>query len=176
MQANRIDEWLATENRLDEIPARPDAAAIDPARTSGLALLRSALDGTGLNASIGRTLDFRLVEVEHGRAVFQGAPSQAHYNPLGTVHGGWFAALLDSAVGCAVHSALDAGQSYTTLELKVNYVRALTDRVPRVRAIGEVIHRGRRVATAEARLVGPDDKLYAHATTTCLVFDIPEAA
>ena len=75
-----------------------------------------------------------------------------------------------------MHSALDAGQSYTTLELKVNYVRALTDRVPRVRAIGEVIHRGRRVATAEARLVGPDDKLYAHATTTCLVFDIPGAA
>ena len=75
MQANRIDEWLAAENRLDEIPARPDAAAIDPARTSGLALLRSALDGTGLNASIGRTLDFRLVEVEHGRAVFQGAAS-----------------------------------------------------------------------------------------------------
>ena len=92
MQANRIDEWLATENRLDEIPARPDTTASHPARTSGLALLRSALDGTGLNASIGRTLDFRLVEVEHGRAVFQGAPSQAHYNPLGTVHGGWFAA------------------------------------------------------------------------------------
>ncbi|MES1929988.1 phenylacetic acid degradation-like protein [Salinisphaera dokdonensis CL-ES53] len=176
MQANRLDDWLAVESRLAQAASNNQAAAIDPAHSSGLELLQGALDGPGLNASIGRTLDFRLVEVSHGRAVFQGAPSRDHYNPLGTVHGGWFAALLDSAVGCAVHSTLEAGQSYTTLELKVNYVRALTDRVSRVRAIGEVIHRGRRVATAEARLVGPDDTLYAHATTTCLVIDTEAAA
>jgi uncharacterized protein (TIGR00369 family) len=87
------------------------------------------------------------------------------------VHGGWFATLLDSALGCAVHSALPAGKGYTTLELKVNIVRALTDAVPLVRAEGKLIHLGRQMATSEARLVGPDGKLYAHGTTTCLVFD-----
>ncbi|MES1939437.1 phenylacetic acid degradation-like protein [Salinisphaera sp. T5B8] len=175
MQTDRIDDWLATESRLDQA-APTQVAPTDPTRCSGLALLSSALEGSGLNAPIGHTLDFRLVEVSYGRAVFQGKPSRAHYNPLGTVHGGWFAAVLDSAVGCAVHSTLDAGRAYTTLELKVNYVRALTDQVTRVRAIGEIVHVGRRVATAEARLVGPDDTLYAHATTTCLVFDTQAAA
>jgi len=99
-----------------------------------------------------------------------------HYNPLGTVHGGWFATLLDSAVGCAVHSTLPAGKAYTTLELKLNIVRALTDAVPLVRAEGKVLHAGRQVATAEGRLVGPDGRLYAHATTTCLIFDQPASA
>lgn len=87
------------------------------------------------------------------------------------MHGGWFAALLDSAVGCAVHSTLPAGKGYTTLELKLNIVRPLTDAVPLVRAEGKVVHGGRQVATAEGRLVGPDGKLFAHATTTCLIFD-----
>jgi uncharacterized protein (TIGR00369 family) len=87
------------------------------------------------------------------------------------VHGGWFAALLDSALGCAVHSTLPAGKGYTTFEIKLNTVRALTVAVPLVRAQGRVLHAGRQVATAQARLAGPDDKLYAHATTTCLVFD-----
>ena len=171
----RLEEWLATEQRLAS--AAPDPAPThEPDRRSGLERLQAVLRGHGPAAPIGRTLDFRLVEVEYGRAVFQGAPAQAHYNPLGSVHGGWFAALLDSAVGCAVHSTLAAGRAYTTLELKVNYVRALTDRVARVRAVGEVVHVGRRVATAEARLFGPDDRLYAHATTTCLVFDAEAAS
>ena len=113
------------------------------------------------------------MHIEPGHAVFQGRPQPRHYNPLGTVHGGWFATLLDSAVGCAVHSSLPAGKGYTTLELKVNIVRALTDQVPLVRAEGTVVHGGRQVATAEGRLVGPDGKLYAHATTTCLIFDQP---
>jgi uncharacterized protein (TIGR00369 family) len=122
---------------------------------------------------IGDTLDFVPVRMETGLAVFQGRPQLKHYNPLGSVHGGWFATLLDSALGCAVHSTLPAGKAYTTLELKVNIVRALTDAVPLVRAEGRVIHLGRQVATAEARLLGPDGKLYAHATTTCLIFDQP---
>ena len=92
------------------------------------------------------------------------------------MHGGWFATLLDSAVGCAIHTTLPAGKAYTTLELKVNMVRALTDGVPLVRAEGKVIHAGRQVATAEGRIVGPDGKLYAHATTTCLIFDQPTGA
>jgi uncharacterized protein (TIGR00369 family) len=96
---------------------------------------------------------------------------------MGGVHGGWFATLLDSALGCAVHSALPQGKAYTTLELKVNIVRALTPKVVRVRADGRVIHVGGQTATAEARLLGPDGRLYAHASTTCLVFDVrPPAA
>ena len=94
-----------------------------------------------------------------------------HYNPLGVVHGGWFATLLDSAMGCAVHSTMPTDKAYTTLELKVNFVRALSDAVPLVRAHGKVVHSGRQVATAEGRLTGPDGKLYAHGTTTCLIFD-----
>jgi uncharacterized protein (TIGR00369 family) len=90
---------------------------------------------------------------------------------MGTVHGGWFATLLDSALGCAVWTQIPAGKLYTTAELSVNMVRALTPQVPRVRAIGQVIHCGRKLATAEAKLVGPDGTLYAHATTTCLVLD-----
>ncbi|MBU6437099.1 MAG: PaaI family thioesterase, partial [Betaproteobacteria bacterium] len=100
-------------------------------------------------------------------------PSRSVYNPMGAVHGGWFATLLDSALGCAVHAALPAGRAYTTLELKVNLVRALTDAVPRVRAIGEVVHVGRQTATAQARLVDAAGRLYAHGTTTCLLFDRP---
>jgi len=104
--------------------------------------------------------------------VFQGTPGPAHLNPLGTVHGGWYATLLDSALGCAVHSAMPQGKAYTTLELKVNLVRAIGPQVQRVRAIGQTIHVGGQTATADARLVGPDGKLYAHGSTTCLVFDM----
>ena len=140
---------------------------------SGMEVFRAIFAGELPRPPIGDTLDFLPVHVEPGVAVFQGRPQPRHYNPLGTVHGGWFATLLDSAVGCAVHSTLEAGKGYTTLELKVNIVRALTDRVPLVRAEGRVVHGGKQVATAEGRLVGPDGKLYAHATTTCLVFDLP---
>lgn len=122
---------------------------------------------------IGETLDFIPVHMEPGVAVFQGKPMLRHYNPLGTVHGGWYCTLLDSAVGCAVHTTLPAGKGYTTLEIKVNMLRPLTDAVPLVRAEGKIIHAGKQVATAEGRIVGPDGKVYAHATTTCLIFDLP---
>ena len=115
----------------------------------------------------------RLAEVEAGRAVWELTPGEQHYNPIGTVHGGFAATLLDSALGCAVHTTMPVGRAYTTLEFKVNLVRGLNDRVPLVRAIGRVVHRGRQVSTAEAELVGHDGKLYAHASTTCLVFDLP---
>ncbi|WQQ39621.1 PaaI family thioesterase [Pseudomonas putida] len=120
---------------------------------------------------MGDTLGFIPIRMSSGEAVFQGRPQVRHYNPMGTVHGGWYAAILDSAVGCAIHTKLPAGRAYTTLELKVNMVRALTADVSVVRAEGKVIQVGRQVAIAEARIVGPDGKLYAHATTTCLVFD-----
>ena len=133
------------------------------------------LDGSLPYAWIAETLDFGLVEVGPGRAVFQGTPQLKHFNPLGTVHGGWYATLLDSALGCAVHTTMPAGRAYTTAELGVNIVRAATLQTGPLRAIGTVLHAGRQLATAEARIVGPDGKLYAHATTTCLVFDRPAA-
>jgi len=142
---------------------------------SGMDIFAAMLGGELPIAPICETLDFFLVEVEKGRAVFQGRPSRRNYNPLGSVHGGWFASLLDSALGCAVHSCLPAGKSYTTLEVKVNMVRALTDKVPLVRAEGNVIHLGGQIATADSTLYGPDGKLYAHGSTTCLVFDFPPA-
>jgi len=138
---------------------------------TGMQVFQAMFDGRLPLPPIGTTLSFLPVHVEAGHAVFQGRPLFEHYNPLGTVHGGWFATLLDSCVGCAVHSQLPAGKGYTTLELKVNIVRALTDKVPLVRAEGRVVHAGNQVATAEGRLIGPDGKLYAHASTTCLVFD-----
>jgi uncharacterized protein (TIGR00369 family) len=138
---------------------------------SGLQVFEAMLAGLLPRAPIGQTLDFNLVEARLGEAVFQGQPKASHFNPMGTIHGGWYCTLLDSALGCAVHTSLPAGRAYTTLELKVNLVRALTLQVPMVRAIGKVIHAGKQVATAEASLVGPDGKLYAHATTTCLIFD-----
>jgi len=140
---------------------------------TGLQFFEAMFAGALPYPPIGETLGFLPVEVEFGRAVFQGRPSHQHLNPLGTVHGGWIATLLDSCVGCAVHSTLAAGKGYTTVELKVNYVRAVTERLPMVRAVGQVIHAGGRLATADGRLVGPDGKLYAHASTTCMIFDTP---
>lgn len=138
---------------------------------TGLEVFEAIFAGELPRPRIGDTLDFVPIHIEAGLAVFQGRPQLKHYNPLGTVHGGWSATLLDSAMGCAVHSTLPAGKAYTTLELKLNIVRALTDAVPLVRAEGKLVHLGRQVATAEGRLVGPDGKLYGHATTTCLIFD-----
>ncbi len=162
------DDEAAVRSRFAEPGvARPEQVA----GKSGLETFEAMFAGELPPPPIGRTLDFVAIEMAHGRAVFQGRPQLAHYNPLGTVHGGWIATLLDSCVGCAVHTTLLAGKAYTTAELKINYVRPLTTRVPLVRAVGTVIHVGARMATAEGRLVGADGKLYAHATTTCFLFD-----
>lgn len=174
-----IEDWIACEQ---ETAARMEAGPGPgvPGREqieglSGLEVMRAMLDGRIPFAAIARTLDFTLISVEPGSAVFQGTPMDRHLNPLGTIHGGWVATLLDSALGCAVHTMLPPGRGYTTAELGVNYVKALTPRVRRVRAEGKVIHCGRQLATAEARLYGADGTLYAHATTTCLVFEMPAA-
>jgi len=140
---------------------------------TGLQLMQAMLAGRLPYPHIADTLDFSLVEVDVGRAVFQGIPQVKHFNPMGGVHGGWYATLLDSALGCAVHTTMPAGRAYTTAELGVNIVRAATAQTGPLRAIGNVIHCGRQLATAEARIIGPDNKLYAHATTTCLVFETP---
>jgi len=175
----RLDEWIAEEQRVRAVldagigcgVASPDMVA----GKTGLEMMQAMLRGELPYPPIARTLDFSLLEVGPGTAVFQGTPQLNHYNPLGSVHGGWFATLLDSALGCAVHTMMPPGRGYTTAELGVNLVKAITTRVPRVRAEGRVLHCGRQLATAEARLVGADGTLYAHATTTCLVFDMPGA-
>ncbi len=145
----------------------------DIAGLTGLQQMQAMLDGRLPYPHIADTLDYGLVEVGEGRAVFQGTPQLKHYNPLGSVHGGWYATLLDSALGCAVHTTLPVGRGYTTAELGVNIVRAASHKSGPLRAIGTVLHAGRQLATAEARIVGADGKLYAHATTTCLVFEAP---
>ena len=176
-QVNQLEAWLAQEQEVlaqlaaaGSVPgvARPEQVA----GKSGLEMMQAVLTGEIPHAAIAKTLDFLLIEVAEGCAVFQGTPGPAHLNPLGTIHGGWYATLLDSALGCAVHTMMPPGRAYTTAELSVNFVRAIGSKVSRVRAEGKVIHCGRQLATAEARLFGPDGTLYAHATTTCLVFEM----
>jgi uncharacterized protein (TIGR00369 family) len=136
----------------------------------GLSFLRAIVEGRLPAPPIAETLDFTLAEVEYGRAVFAGVPAFKHYNPIGVVHGGYAATLLDSALGCAVHSTLLQGEGYTTLELKLNLVRAITKDTGRITAEGRLLHRGRTVGTAEGYLRDGEGKLYAHATTTCMIF------
>jgi len=136
---------------------------------SGLRMLCAIRDGEIEPPPITQALDFRLAEVEEGRVVWTLTPAEYHYNPIGSVHGGVAATLLDSAMGCAIKTLLPAGVTYTTLEIKVNYIRPLTTATGRVRAEGTVEHLGGKTAVAEGRLTGPDGKLYASATTTCLI-------
>ncbi|WP_280155178.1 PaaI family thioesterase [Piscinibacter sp. XHJ-5] len=175
-QPSAAEATLAAWQARDaEVRARRQHAGLGKpeqfAGRTGMQVFEAMLAGEIPYPPISGTLDFFLVEAEPGRVQFQGRPQFAHYNPLGSVHGGWIATLLDSAVACAVHTLLPAGKTYTTLELKVNYVKALTDKVPLVRAIGEIIYSGGRIGTSQGRLVGPDGTLFAHATTTCIVLD-----
>ena len=135
----------------------------------GLAQLR-ALIASGRKPGILHALDFQLAEAEPGRAVFTGTPGEHAYNPIGTVHGGYAATLLDSACGCAVHSRLDATQAYTTLELKISYLKPITRETGPLRAEGRVVSLGRRAAFAEATLADSTGRVYATATSTLLVF------
>ena len=173
--ATELERWLAEKReQLARYERGNGPGVASPARIaglSGLQILRGSLAGDLPYPPIADTLDFLLLEVDEGRALFQGTPGQAHLNPMGTVHGGWYATLLDSALGCAVQTMLPAGRAYTTAELGINLVRAIGPRAQRVRAEGTIVHCGRQLATAQARLYGPDGTLYAHATTTCLVFD-----
>ncbi len=137
---------------------------------SGLELLR-AMMAAGRRPPIMETLDFELVEIQEGRAVFAGTPGPKHYNPIGSVHGGYAATLLDSACGCAVHSCLSATQAYTTLELKIAYHRGMSGDTGRVRAEGVVLSIGKRAAFAEGKLYDAQRKLLASATSTLMVFD-----
>lgn len=137
---------------------------------TGLEQLREYLAGH-LRPGIGVSLDFKLVDVQEGRATFEGVPGEHAYNPIGSIHGGYAATLLDSACGCAVHSTLSATQTYTTLELKVSYLKAMTKDTGLVRAEGRVVSIGRRVGFAEATLKDANGKVYATATSTLLVIE-----
>ena len=138
---------------------------------SGLDYLLGIVEGRIPPPPIAALLGMGIAEVKPGQVTFGLDVGEHLYNPIGSVHGGVFCTLLDSAMGCAVHTSLDRGQAYTTLELKVNIVKALTLNTPRVAATGQVISGGRRVVTASGQITGPDGALYAHATTTCLVFE-----
>lgn len=172
-QTQWIQQYEAVVARMNAGAGVGLANPADLAGLTGMQQMQAMLDGKLPYPHIADTLDFSLVEIGEGRAVFQGQPQLKHYNPLGTVHGGWYATLLDSAVGCAVHTVMPVGRAYTTAELSVNIVRAASYKSGPLRAIGTVVHAGRQLATAEGRIVGPDGKLYAHATTTCLVFEVP---
>jgi len=136
----------------------------------GLGFLKAIIAGTLPQPPISELIGFHLAEAENGRAVFEGVPEYRHYNPIGSVHAGFAATLLDSALGCAIFSTLAQGDTWTTLELKLNFVRPLTKDTGPVRAEGRIIHRGRTVATSNGDLKDRAGKLYAHATTTCMVF------
>jgi uncharacterized protein (TIGR00369 family) len=137
---------------------------------SGLDFLKAIIAGELPHPPMSELLGFHLVEAGEGRAVFEGLPGSRHYNPIGTVHGGFAATLLDSALGCAIFSTIAKGETWTTLELKFNLVRPMTSATGPVRAEGRIVHRGRTVATSDGELKDRAGKLYAHATTTCMIF------
>lgn len=149
----------------------PHAALEQSRKLSGLEAMRAMIRGEIPRPPLSHLLGFSLREVSEGSAIFECTPGEQHYNPIGVVHGGLAATLLDSAMGCAVHTRLPLGLAYTTLEMKVNLVRAMTAQTGLVRATGTVVHFGRRSATAEGRLVDAAGKLLAHSSTTCLIFD-----
>jgi uncharacterized protein (TIGR00369 family) len=142
------------------------------AKHSGLEFLRRIIDGKYPAPSIGERMNFGLVEVGEGRAVFRGLPGKQHLNPLGSVHGGWAATLLDSALGCAVHTTMAKGEAYTTAEFKVNLTRPITPKTGEVVCEGRVVHRGRTLAVSEATLKDGAGKLLAFGTETCSIFPL----
>jgi len=150
----------------------PVASAAAGVGLSGIDYLRAIVAGRIPPPPIAVLMLAGPVEIEAGRVVFEGLPGEEHYNPIGVVHGGYASMLLDSALGSAVHTTLPAGTGYATLTLEVKFVRPITVATGAVRAEAAVVHRGRRQATAEARLVAAETgKLLAHATSTCMIVD-----
>ncbi len=163
-------ERTRTYNWQDPLPSAAAARSM-----SGIDFLRAIVNGDIAIPPIGMTLDFRLLEVEPGRAVFGCQPAEFHYNPIGVIHGGLAATLCDSALGCAIQSMLPLGAAYTTVELHVNLLRPLTKDTGYIRAEADAVHVGRQVGMAEARILDNSGKLYAHSTTTCLIFQLSES-
>ena len=139
-------------------------------RMSGLEFLRGLLDGTLPAPPFSEVAEVWPRELERGRVVFEAVPSARFYNPMGVVHGGWLALVLDTAMGCAVHSVLAAGEGYTTVDLRTTFAKAVRETTGRVRCEGRVLHVGERIASAEGRLTSADGTLLAHGSETCLRF------
>jgi uncharacterized protein (TIGR00369 family) len=137
---------------------------------SGLEFLRREIRGEAPPPPICISMRYELTAADAGHVVYTGVPGEDHYNAVGGVQGGWITGLLDAAIGSAVFSTLPAGARYTTLELKINFVRPVTVETGKLRCVGQAIHEGRRVGTAEGRVYDASDKLYAHASTTCMIF------
>ena len=150
--------------------ADPREVAAKGRELSGMQYIQAIFAGELPPPPISELIGFRGVSAEPGRAVFEMEPGPQHYNPIGSVHGGIALTLLDSAMGCAVHTTLERGVGYTTLEVKTNFVRPITADTGMIRCEGIVIHKGSRVATAEGKVTDAEGKLLAHGTTTCLVF------
>lgn len=167
------EAWLAAIEAAKARSGEVGVVTVETLRAmSGLDFLRGIAEGSLPRPPINDVLNFFLTEVGKGHAAFMGVPKHDFYNPIGSVHGGWASTLLDSCMGCACQTTLSPGQGYTTVELKVNLVRPLSSGTGPVRAEGKVVSAGRTIITAEGRLAGPDGKLYAHATTTCIVLGI----
>ena len=143
------------------------------AGAAGVDFLKRLRDGTHPAPPFAVETDIWIVEVEAGRVVFEATPSQRFYNPLGTVHGGWISTLLDSAMGCAVHSVLEAGRAYTTVDMTVSFVRPVFEKTGKLRCEGKIIHVGNRIATAEGRVWDQAGTLIAHGSETCMVMAVP---
>ncbi|QOV33846.1 PaaI family thioesterase [Streptomyces ferrugineus] len=154
----------------------PSISAAVVGQESGLDFLRSMLSGRLPGPPIAATLGFTLEQVEFGHAVFALEPGEEHYNPIGSVHGGVYATLLDSAAGCAVQSVLPAGMGYTSIDLSVKFLRQINVDTGKVRAIGSVLNHGRRTALAQAELFDSEDRLLAHATSSCMLFPVSPAS
>ena len=136
---------------------------------TGLEQIRALMANSARTFGMGRTLNFALIAAEVDHVIFRGTPTEAFMNPFGTVHGGWASSILDSALGCATHISLAAGEKFTTLELKVNLTRAIHADGPPLSATGRLVTRGRRIAVTEATLTDDAGKIYAHATSTCMI-------
>jgi uncharacterized protein (TIGR00369 family) len=179
-ETRTLQQWLEHEQQVRKVMDAgrgPGVASLHEVNgLTGLEILQGIRDGMLPYAPVSKTLDFLLLEVDKGYALFQGTPQFDHLNPLGTVHGGWIATLLDSALGCAVHTIVPKGRSFTTTQLSINYVKAVLPKVSRVRAEARVVHSGRQVATSEAKIYGPDSTLFAHASTTCILFDVVKSS
>jgi uncharacterized protein (TIGR00369 family) len=167
---NHVAPQFIEGSRTRTITWEDPTAAVQTGKTiSGIAFLKAMQSGELPPPPIAVLLGMSIAEVSEGHAVFIAEPSEYHYNPLGTVHGGVMATMLDSALGCAVQSMLPAGTSYTTIELNTNFLRPVTAKTGTIYAEGKIIHVGGRIATAEGRLTDAAGKLYAHGTTTCII-------
>ena len=162
---------MSTSNAVVEANGSRSAAGV-----TGLDFLKGLVAGTQPAPPFAATTDIRIIDVESGRVVFEAMPSLRFYNPLGTVHGGWISTLLDSAMGCAVHSTLKAGQAFTTVDMTISFVRPVFEKTGKLRCEGKIIHSGGRIATAEGRIWDEAGTLIAHGSETCMVMAMPGAA